>query len=162
MGRQGRREFEHSCLSSQCTSRREGPGGRSYADAAARSNCPTDKNEFPRENSRYTRRSRRSQLLNHKSARAAEGIGPFECQPIYRSRNAMMNHSRSVIYVAMIVMLGVIIFAAMKEAPPILLAVGLIGEIILVATAHLSTMIECHGMPGPGHPQNLCSTSQND
>jgi hypothetical protein len=61
----------------------------------------------------------------------------------------MSNHnkvviSRTVIYVAMIVMLAAIAVGAYHNAPPILLAVGFVGEIILVSTAHLSSVIERH------------------
>lgn len=59
-----------------------------------------------------------------------------------------MTISRTVIYVAMVIMLGVIVFGATRGASPIYLAVGLIGEIILVSTAHLSSVIEQHGLPG--------------
>ena len=53
--------------------------------------------------------------------------------------------SRTVIYVAMLVLLTAICIGAYRNAPPIYLAVGFIGEVILVATAHLSSMIEKHG-----------------
>ena len=57
--------------------------------------------------------------------------------------------SRAVIYIAMVVMLAAIAVGAYHNAPPIFLAVGFIGEIILVSTAHLSSVIEHHGVPGP-------------
>jgi len=50
--------------------------------------------------------------------------------------------SRRVIYLAMLVLLAAIFIGAYREAPPIYLAVGFIGEIILVATAHLSSVIQ--------------------
>ena len=57
------------------------------------------------------------------------------------------HHSRVLLYVAMAVLLGAIIIGAYYDASPIFLAVGLIGEIVLGATAHLSTMIERYGVP---------------
>ena len=62
----------------------------------------------------------------------------------------MTGNARTFIYSAMIVLLAAILFAAFREAPPIYLAVGFVGEIILVATAHLSYMIERYGSPRPG------------
>jgi hypothetical protein len=57
----------------------------------------------------------------------------------------------------MIIMLAAIIVGAYHSAPPILLAVGFVGEIILVATAHLSSVIEHYGAqrstPGSGNPE---------
>ena len=53
--------------------------------------------------------------------------------------------TRKVIYAAMIILLCAIAVAARNEADPIYLAVGLIGEIILVATAHLSSVIQHYG-----------------
>lgn len=53
--------------------------------------------------------------------------------------------SRSMIYIAMLVVLTAICIGAYRGAAPIYLAVGFIGEVILVATAHLSSMIEKHG-----------------
>lgn len=50
--------------------------------------------------------------------------------------------SRRVIYVAMVVLLAAIFVGAHRGAPPIYLAVGFIGEIILVSTAHLSSVIQ--------------------
>lgn len=47
-----------------------------------------------------------------------------------------------MIYAAMVILLLVIVAAARRDAHPIFLAVGLIGEIILVATAHLSSVIQ--------------------
>ncbi|HUU82157.1 MAG TPA: hypothetical protein VM243_01515 [Phycisphaerae bacterium] len=55
--------------------------------------------------------------------------------------------SRAVIYFAMAVLLATICIAAFWGAPPVYLAVCFIGEIILVATAHLSSMIEHYGFP---------------
>ncbi len=55
--------------------------------------------------------------------------------------------SRAVLYTAMGALLSGIFIGAFKGAPPVFLAVGFIGEIILGATAHLSTMIERHGIP---------------
>lgn len=68
----------------------------------------------------------------------------------------MPQNSRVIIYVAMIVLLTAIIAGAMRGAPPIYLAVCFIGEIILVATAHLSSMIERFGIPrsSPGPRQD--------
>ena len=57
--------------------------------------------------------------------------------------------SRTVIYIAMVIMLVTIAIGAYHDAPPILLAVGFIGEIVLVSTAHLSSVIEQRGVPGP-------------
>ena len=59
----------------------------------------------------------------------------------------MSRNSRTYIYAAMILLLAIIIFAAFRGAPPIYLAVGFIGEIVLGATAHLSSMIERFGSP---------------
>ena len=64
--------------------------------------------------------------------------------------------TRRVIYVAMAVLLTAIFVGAYTNAPPIYLAVGFIGEIILVSTAHLSSVIqqygrgELRGSSGPG------------
>lgn len=49
---------------------------------------------------------------------------------------------RTTIYVAMIVLLAAIFVGAVRNAPPIYLAVGFIAEVILVATAHLSSIIQ--------------------
>lgn len=49
---------------------------------------------------------------------------------------------RAVIYIAMIVLLAAIFVGAVRNAPPIYLAVGFIAEVILVATAHLSSIIQ--------------------
>ena len=49
---------------------------------------------------------------------------------------------RTVIYVAMVVLLAAIFIGAANEAPPVFLAVGFIAEVILVATAHLSSVIQ--------------------
>ena len=53
--------------------------------------------------------------------------------------------TRTAIYVAILVLLGAIFIGAYRNVPPIYIAVGFIGEVILVATAHLSFMIEKHG-----------------
>lgn len=53
--------------------------------------------------------------------------------------------SRTMIYAAMMVLLVTICVGAYRNAPPIYLAVGFIGEVILVATAHLSSVIEKYG-----------------
>jgi len=50
--------------------------------------------------------------------------------------------SRQVIYVAMVVLLAAIFIGAYRQAPPIYLAVAFIGEIVLVSTAHLSSVIQ--------------------
>lgn len=62
--------------------------------------------------------------------------------------------SRTVIYFAMLVMLAVILFGAYGGAHPTMLAVGLIGELILVSTAHLSSVIEQHGVGNSGGPSS--------
>jgi hypothetical protein len=54
--------------------------------------------------------------------------------------------TRRLIYAAMIVLLVAIFAGAAKGAPPIYLAVGFIGEIILVSTAHLSAVIQQSGV----------------
>lgn len=51
---------------------------------------------------------------------------------------------RAVIYIAMVVLLGAIFIGAYRNAPPIYLAVGFIAEVILVATAHLSSVLQRH------------------
>ena len=56
--------------------------------------------------------------------------------------------SRTMLYTAMAVVLAAICVGAYRDAPPIYLAVGFIGEVILVATAHLSSMIEKRGRLG--------------
>ena len=66
----------------------------------------------------------------------------------------MNNHTsplvtREVLYVAMFVLLAAIFCAAYWGAPPIYIAVGFIAEIILVATAHLSCMIQQYGVGLP-------------
>ena len=57
-------------------------------------------------------------------------------------KNAATMFPRAVIYVAMIVLLAAIFVGAANEAPPIFLAVGFIAEVILVATAHLSSVLQ--------------------
>ena len=49
---------------------------------------------------------------------------------------------RTVIYAAMILLLAAIFVGAANQAPPIFLAVGFIAEVILVATAHLSSVLQ--------------------
>ena len=56
--------------------------------------------------------------------------------------------SRTMIYVAMCLLLIAICLGAYQDAHPIYLGVGFICEVVLVATAHLSSMIEKHGRPG--------------
>ncbi len=65
----------------------------------------------------------------------------------------MNTNSRVIIYAAMVILLSAILVGASRNAPPIYLAVGFIGEIILVATAHLSSMIERIGLQ-QGDSQN--------
>lgn len=50
--------------------------------------------------------------------------------------------SRELIYLSMVVILVAIFIGAMRGASPIYLAVGFIGEIILVATVHLSSVLQ--------------------
>ena len=57
-------------------------------------------------------------------------------------KNALSVFPRTVIYVAMVVLLAAIFVGAANQAPPIFLAVGFIAEVILVATAHLSSVIQ--------------------
>ncbi len=59
-------------------------------------------------------------------------------------------HLRTLIYVAIVVLLVAIYLGALRNVDPIYLAVGFIGEIILVCTVHLSSVI-----------QNLRSDSPN-
>ncbi|MGD2110953.1 MAG: hypothetical protein PVI86_16375 [Phycisphaerae bacterium] len=49
--------------------------------------------------------------------------------------------SRKMLYLAMVVLLVAIFVGAKRGAPPVYLAVGFIGEIILVATVHLSSVL---------------------
>ena len=49
--------------------------------------------------------------------------------------------SRTLIYVAMITLLFAIFVGASRGAAPVYLAVAFIGEVILVSTAHLSSVI---------------------
>ena len=60
-------------------------------------------------------------------------------------RNDNFTVSRKVLYLAMLVLLIAIFIGATRGAPPIYLAVGFIGEIILVATVHLSSVIQQYG-----------------
>ena len=64
-------------------------------------------------------------------------MSPHKHQPI----------SRVVLYTFMVILLMGIFVGAFRGAQPVYLAVGFIGEIILGATAHLSTMIERYGVP---------------
>jgi hypothetical protein len=57
--------------------------------------------------------------------------------------------SRTLIYLAMIVVLLAVCAGAARGAAPIFLAVGFIGEIVLVSTAHLSSVIQANGLRGP-------------
>ena len=57
-------------------------------------------------------------------------------------KNVPTMFPRAVIYLAMIVLLAAIFVGAANQAPPIFLAVGFIAEVILVATAHLSSVIQ--------------------
>ena len=57
--------------------------------------------------------------------------------------------TRKVIYFAMVLLLLVIFIGAYGQAPPVFLAVAFIGEIILVSTAHLSSMIQQNGLYMP-------------
>lgn len=50
--------------------------------------------------------------------------------------------SREILYVSMIIVLIATFIGAIRGASPVYLAVGLIGEIVLLSTAHLSTMIQ--------------------
>ena len=49
--------------------------------------------------------------------------------------------SRKTLYAAMLFMLAAIFIGASRGAAPVYLAVGFIGEIILVATVHLSSVL---------------------
>ena len=61
--------------------------------------------------------------------------------------------TRRIIYLAMVVLLIAIFIGAYRDAPPIFLAVAFVGEIILVSTAHLSSVIQQHGLNlPPGRP----------
>ncbi len=51
-------------------------------------------------------------------------------------------HLRLLIYVAIVVLLVAIYLGAVRNVDPIYLAVGFIGEIILVCTVHLSSVIQ--------------------
>ena len=57
--------------------------------------------------------------------------------------------TRKVIYFAMVVLLVAIFIGAYGGAPPIFLAVAFVGEIILVSTAHLSSVIQHYGQSIP-------------
>ena len=60
--------------------------------------------------------------------------------------------TRRIIYLAMVVLLIAIFIGAYRNAPPIFLAVAFVGEIILVSTAHLSSVIQQHGLNLPSGP----------
>lgn len=51
-------------------------------------------------------------------------------------------HLRTLIYVAIVILLVAIYWGALRNVDPIYLAVGFIGEIILVCTVHLSSVIQ--------------------
>ena len=55
--------------------------------------------------------------------------------------------TRKAIYFAMFVLLAVICIGAYRQTHPIYLAVGFIGELMLVSTAHLSSVIQSSGVP---------------
>jgi len=57
--------------------------------------------------------------------------------------------SRTLIYLAMLVVLIAVCVGAARGASPIFLAVGFIGEIVLVSTAHLSSVIQEYGLRTP-------------
>jgi len=59
--------------------------------------------------------------------------------------------SRRVLYLAMVVLLVAIFIGAQRGAPPVYLAVGFIGEIILVATVHLSSVLQQFACKATGH-----------
>ncbi len=54
--------------------------------------------------------------------------------------------TRKAIYLAMFVLLTVICIGAYRQTHPIYLAVGFIGELMLVSTAQLSSFIQSSGM----------------
>ena len=68
--------------------------------------------------------------------------------------NTQPNHvvSRKLLYVSMAFLLAAIFIGAYRNAPPIYLAVGFIGEIILVATVHLSEVLQGHAEPRRSAP----------
>jgi len=57
--------------------------------------------------------------------------------------------SRRLLYVSMVIVLTAIFIGAYRDAPPIYLAVGFIGEIVLMSTAHLSSVVQHYGAGGP-------------
>jgi hypothetical protein len=67
-------------------------------------------------------------------------------------RNGNLAISRTLIYVAMFALLIGVFVGAYAGASPILLAVGFIGEIILVSTVHLSSAIQATRWDPPGAP----------
>ena len=71
--------------------------------------------------------------------------------------NAYPVVTRQMIYAAMVILLTTIFVGAYLEAPPIYLAVGFIGEIILVSTAHLSSMLQQYGREAAGGPPGITS-----
>lgn len=52
--------------------------------------------------------------------------------------------SRTIVYLAMVVVLIAIFVGASRGAAPVYLAVGFICEVILASTAHLSSVIQQH------------------
>ncbi len=69
------------------------------------------------------------------------------CSTMNSNQNLLM--SRTLIYLAMMVVLVAICVGAYRGAPPVYLAVGFIGEIVLVSTAHLSSVIQQCGLRPP-------------
>ena len=66
-----------------------------------------------------------------------------------QAKNSDLVVSRTLIYLAMIIVLVAVCIGAARGAAPIFLAVGFIGEIVLVSTAHLSSVIQANGLRGP-------------
>ncbi len=61
--------------------------------------------------------------------------------------------SRKLLYLSMVVLLVAIFIGAYRDAPPIYLAVGFIGGIILLATVHISEVLQGHsGTRRPAPP----------
>lgn len=56
--------------------------------------------------------------------------------------------SRKLLYFSMAFVLAAIFFGAYHGTSPIYLAVGFIGEIILMSTAHLSSVVQHCGIGG--------------
>ena len=67
--------------------------------------------------------------------------------------------SRKLLYLSMVVLVVAIFIGAYRNAPPIYLAVGFIGEIILVATVHLSEVLQ--GDPGARRSAPAAEPGQN-